>query len=154
MLGEGKQFTFSQVPIDLNDNYSPGDNQRGDGECKPGSSREMLLSPSQKDRIHGGNPGFGSWNFFGQSTAFLTNPVAEGSPKCQINNKQSSPAHREPPGPLTGWLRPPRAPEARPAQRQDRRRHFSGGAWNPQFQISWLLSICLANSYYLHLRDF
>lgn len=46
--GEGKQFTFSQVPIDLNDNYSPGDNQRGDGESKQGSRERCFCLPRRK----------------------------------------------------------------------------------------------------------
>lgn len=157
MLGEGKQFTFSQVPIDLNYNYSPGDNQRGDGECQQGSPREMFLSPSQANSINRVTQGVEVGSFFGGVNCLLhqsfkrakgrREPAAEGSRECQIHNGQSSLAHRETPGPLTLWPRlhhhalKPAHPRAATAQRP-----FREGAWSPQFQISWLSSICPANS--------
>lgn len=115
----------------------------------------MFLSPSQEDSVNRVIQGLKVGAFFGESSAFPPSTLRgqreeEGlrqfSHKCQINNGQSSLVYRRTPGPLTVWSRPHHH-ALTPAHPRDRagQRHFGGGAWNPQFQISWLLSICLGN---------
>ena len=118
MLGEGKQFTFSQVPIDLNYNYSPGDNQRGDGECVPGSSRETPPSHSQRDCT---NPGFGGWDFLWRVDCLSHQPCGRRIPPNakSIIGEASQPTEKLQVHRRRGWGCSA-APEARPAQRQDR----------------------------------
>lgn len=138
------------MPIDLNYNHFPGDNRRGDGECTLGGSRQMFLSRSQESSTNTGNPGFGSWDFLWEVDCLplqpskrakgRRGPATEGSLKCQMNNGQSSPVPRGSPGALTARSGCPALKTA--GQGQD----GHGGAWDPPFQISWPLSICLANS--------
>lgn len=114
----------------------------------------MFRSPAQKDPMKRGNPGFGPGTRFGESTAFPTNSLREqrgegglwqrDSPKRRISNGQSSPRQRDP-GSSASVVTGHHA--LQPAgQGQDGPKALSGGVWNPPFQISWLLSICLANS--------
>lgn len=46
-------------------------------------------------------------------------------------------------------------PRSQPSPSLERgQRHFSGRSWSSKFPISWLLSICVVDPYYLHGRDF
>lgn len=118
------------------------------------SAGQMFLSRSQERSANTGNPGFRSWDFLwevdclplqpSKRTKGKRGPATEGSPKCQMNNGQSSPVPRGSAGALTARSG---CPALRTAGRgQDGRRHSSKELGDPRFQISWPLSICLASS--------